>query len=584
MSMDNQFDGMRFADVRRENKLTPPYTGSCMIKMLACAASGLSVLLKTATTGRKRRRWPYVTVAVLTALAALADSTKGQVENNLPVATNASYLLEPGTSMPISLSAADADGDTLSYIVTALPTSGTVFVGTVVLGSSTLPYTIPNNGRDLTYTAAAGASGSFSLKFKANDGTGDSNLGTITLTVNLAPQPVDKLFITEPNTDLKIEWPVTDAATDTLSYTIISLPGHGQVKIGKTALNDADLPYLTDKGDVLYTPDEDYHGHDAFTFFASDGLAQTDVLTVEIEANTTPIPDPVSVTVLPDGRANIEFSSVDADRDPVRYVIVSLPAHGILSDQGAPITENSLPKELAEGVSEVEYTVDVGYRGTDGFQYRVRDYISTSNRVTVKIVVNTPPQASGTTLSVTSSGTVEAVLLPIDDDGDALRIQFPQLPAIGTLSIGGRAVSRTDTFYDVPAAGLVVAYTPNTPEPTDAEGSDSSGEESTTGNADTGRGEDTETGNDQIMNQQDSFTWLATDGKENSDTVTVLVNLTDQSGTSDNSSSDGDVLSSTPSATMGACGAAGVAELCLLAVPLFIAPRARFLRKLSAGW
>ncbi len=546
-----------------------------MIKMLACAANGLSTIMKTATSGR-RRRWPYLTVAMLTGLAVLSGSAKGQVENKLPVAANSSYLLEPGTSAQISLSATDADGDALSFIVTVLPTSGTVFVGAVGLSSSVLPYTIPNNGRDLTYTAAAGASGAFTLKFKANDGTGDSNVGTITLTVNLAPQPVDKLFTTEPNTDLKIEWPVTDAATDTLCYTITSLPGHGQIKIGKTALTDADLPYLTDKADVLYTPDEDYHGHDAFTFFASDGLARTDTLTVEIEVNTTPVPDPVSVTVLPDGRVDIGFSSVDTDRDPVRYVIVSLPAHGFLSDQGAPITENSLPKELAEGVSEVQYTVDVGYRGTDGFQYRVRDYISTSNRVTVKIVVNTPPKASGTTLSVAPTGTVEAVLLPTDDDGDALSVQFPQLPEKGELSIGGRSVSRTDTFYDVPATGLVVAYTPDAPETTDVEGSDASSEESSTANAGTDRDSDTENGNGQTMSKQDSFTWLATDGKENSATVTILVNITDQTGTSDNPSGDGDVLSSTPSTAMGACGAAGAAELLMMATMLFIAPKAKY--------
>ncbi|NLX14270.1 MAG: hypothetical protein GXY44_11535 [Phycisphaerales bacterium] len=542
--------------------------------------------MKTPLAGRRRRRWPYLTVAVLAGLAALSASAEEEpVVNSLPVASDVSYLLEPGTSVRVTLSAYDADGDSLSYIITALPAGGTVTVGSVQLGNALLPYTIPNNGRELTYEAATEASGVFTLRFKANDGTGDSNVGTVTLTVNRAPQPVDILFITEPNTDLTIEWPVTDAPTDKLTFTILSLPGRGRIMLGGTPLTDDDLPYVTDRNSILYTPDEDYHGPDSFAFVANDGLTHTDTLFVRIEVNTAPVPDPVSVMVLPDGQANIVFSSFDADRDPVRYVIVSLPAHGILTDQGAPITENSLPRELGEGVGHVQYTVNMGYQGTDGFQYRVRDYISFSDRVAVKITVNTPPQAHGSSLRVAPGGTVETVLSPTDEDGDALSVRFPRLPEKGELSIDGRPVSRTDTLYDVPASGLVIAYTPNVPEPPEEEGDagEAADDDSSTKTTVANRGGERGGPSLRSVDDQDSFTWLATDGKEDSDTVTVSIRITDQAETPDNPTFDGDdVLSSTPSTAVGACGAAGAAELLMLAFTLFIAPRTRYFRKIRA--
>ena len=74
------------------------------------------------------------------------------------------------------LGAADSDvGDVLAFSVVAQPTKGEVVCdGTF--------------GEDCTYTAGPGQTGSDSFTFKANDGTADSNIATVSITItNQAP-------------------------------------------------------------------------------------------------------------------------------------------------------------------------------------------------------------------------------------------------------------------------------------------------------------------------------------------------------------------------------------------------------------
>jgi hypothetical protein len=70
------------------------------------------------------------------------------------------------TPKAITLLATDVDGDPLTYQIAAQPAHGT------------LSGTPPN----VTYTPAAGYSGSDSFTFKANDGRVDSNIATVSIT------------------------------------------------------------------------------------------------------------------------------------------------------------------------------------------------------------------------------------------------------------------------------------------------------------------------------------------------------------------------------------------------------------------
>ena len=89
--------------------------------------------------------------------------------NSPPVANNGSATVDEDGSVAITLTATDSDaGASLTYSVVAGPTNGA------------LSGTAPN----LTYTPNANYNGSDSFTFKANDGTVDSNVASISITVN----------------------------------------------------------------------------------------------------------------------------------------------------------------------------------------------------------------------------------------------------------------------------------------------------------------------------------------------------------------------------------------------------------------
>lgn len=89
--------------------------------------------------------------------------------NTVPVAENGSATVAHDTATEITLVASDDDvGDSLTYSIVSGPANGSL--GTV-------------SGNKVTYTPAAGYSGSDSFSFKANDGTADSNVATVSITV-----------------------------------------------------------------------------------------------------------------------------------------------------------------------------------------------------------------------------------------------------------------------------------------------------------------------------------------------------------------------------------------------------------------
>ena len=93
--------------------------------------------------------------------------------NVAPVAQDQSVSTAENTPKAITLSASDGNGDALAFSVVTGPAHGV------------LSGTAPN----LTYTPNAGYSGADSFTFKANDGQLDSNIGTVSITVNDVPEP-----------------------------------------------------------------------------------------------------------------------------------------------------------------------------------------------------------------------------------------------------------------------------------------------------------------------------------------------------------------------------------------------------------
>ena len=72
----------------------------------------------------------------------------------------------------------------LQYIITSLPTSGTLKQGTNTISSSDLPYTSKVKDPMVTYTPNTSFSGTDTFNFKLNDLIDDSNVATVTINVS----------------------------------------------------------------------------------------------------------------------------------------------------------------------------------------------------------------------------------------------------------------------------------------------------------------------------------------------------------------------------------------------------------------
>jgi predicted MPP superfamily phosphohydrolase len=93
--------------------------------------------------------------------------------NSAPVANNQVVSVPQNTAKPITLTASDADGNSLVYTVLTQPSHGSL--------TGTAP--------SITYTPSSGYAGPDSFTFKANDGQIDSNTATVTLSITDTTPP-----------------------------------------------------------------------------------------------------------------------------------------------------------------------------------------------------------------------------------------------------------------------------------------------------------------------------------------------------------------------------------------------------------
>ena len=101
-------------------------------------------------------------------LAILQGQTPVSPTNQAPVAVSKSATTAEDSPVGVVLSATDADGNPLTYSIGSAPSKGT------------LSGTAPN----LKYAPNADFSGVDSFTYKANDGTVDSNIATVSITVS----------------------------------------------------------------------------------------------------------------------------------------------------------------------------------------------------------------------------------------------------------------------------------------------------------------------------------------------------------------------------------------------------------------
>src|SRR5207249_3383958 len=195
--------------------------------------------------------------------------------NDPPVAANDSYSVNEDTTLTVAAAGVLAnDSDIDSPTITAILVSGPAH-GTLSLNA---------NG-SFTYTPAANYNGPDSFTYKANDGSLDSNVATVHITVNPvndAPVAVDDSYsVDEDGTLTRAEARRVGNDSDIDSPTITAILVSGPAR-GTLSLNA--------NGSFTYTPAANYNGPDSFTYKANDGSLDSNVATVSITVN--PVNDP----------------------------------------------------------------------------------------------------------------------------------------------------------------------------------------------------------------------------------------------------------------------------------------------------
>lgn len=188
-----------------------------------------------------------------------------------PQAFDSHVYTDEDVPVALVLGASDPDGDPLTYTLVGLPAHGT------------LSGTAPN----LSYQPAANFHGEDRLTFRVNDGHGDSNLATVTITVrpiNDAPLADDKNLALEQGASAPVVLTGSDPDGDALGFRVVEGPTHGT--LSGTAPN------------LVYTANAGYSGDDTFRYVANDGALDSPPALVRIVVTERNQP-PTIVTLAP---------------------------------------------------------------------------------------------------------------------------------------------------------------------------------------------------------------------------------------------------------------------------------------------
>jgi VCBS repeat-containing protein len=326
----------------------------------------------------------------------------------------------------------------------------------------------------LKYTPAEDYNGPDSFTYNASDGTDDSKVATVSITVtavNDAPVALDNTDTTPEDTQVEILASIllrndstgpANESDQTLRISAVS---------GAT---DGSTAEINEAGNVLFTPALNFNGLASFNYTVCDNgtpekcyEATATVLVTVSAVNDPPVADDQLVTTNEDTAKLITLSATDVDNGSLTYKVTSLPTHGKLYKGDSQlatdeITSASSSNPVTLSGNQLTYKPDPNYNNTGGatadtFKFLANDGTLDSNEATVSITVaaeNDVPIAvddsystnEGSPLTVNAPG-----VLGNDSDVDSANLTAEKVtgPANGQLTLNANG-----SFTYTPSPGF----------------------------------------------------------------------------------------------------------------------------------
>ena len=360
--------------------------------------------------------------------------------NQLPVAVDQALTIVEDTPATITLEATDGDADTLTYTINTTST-----LGAAVLTDAQVDYTPPAN-----------SVGVDSFTFVANDGSGDSESATVSITITAVNDAPVISFIPpltgQENTPYTADVNASDVEGDLLMFSLITAPT-GMTIDGST-------------GVINWLPGFDQAGDRVVTVAVTDALGASDTFSFTIavaNVNQRPIASDLVVQADEDTATTVTLVGSDNDGDAITYSVINQPANGLLS--GA--------------VPNLIYTPNANFNAVDSFTYQVNDGVENSVAGIVTLTVNAVndiPVVQPISVVMFADSSEAITLLGSDIDGDTLTFAISAQPTNGGVVINNNIATYTpaigyvgsDSFVYVAndgiedSASVIVSITVNT--------------------------------------------------------------------------------------------------------------------------
>jgi VCBS repeat-containing protein len=352
------------------------------------------------------------------------------VVNSAPTASDDAQTVAEDGSLNGSVTGLidDVDGDGVTFALVGGGLAGLTF----------------NADGSYSYAPPADFNGTVSFQFKANDGTADSNTGTVEIqvtAVNDAPTAIalSNASVPEnsPNGALVGLLSASDIDSAAVTFSVVGSPVAFAIVGNELRVNGA-LDFETQAAYSVTIRANDGAGgtHDeTFT------IAVTDVN--ETPDNTAPTVEDANLTIDEDAalNGNLNDLATDSENDPLTFALVSTMPDGLTFNPDGSYT----------------YDAPDDFNGQISFGFVASDGQATSNQGTVTITVNAvndaPTAPTGVTRTVDEDtsiliSTADLIAGATDADGDAIVVSGVTSNAFitGTLEAGGiHVVGTPDT-------------------------------------------------------------------------------------------------------------------------------------------